>query len=121
MKPHQQLFVWQKSFSLVKDLYLLTNTFPADEKFCIVSQIRRAAISIPCNIAEGAARKTYKEFRHFLYIASGSISELDTLILLSYSLEYLSQNEKDSILTELGTLAKMLRGLINKLTQNISE
>jgi four helix bundle protein len=86
MKPHKKLEVWQKSFDFVKDLYLVTRSFASDERFGIVSQIRRAAVSIPVNISEGATRKSKKEFVQFLFIAAGSASELDTLLLLSKSL-----------------------------------
>lgn len=68
MKPHKKLHSWTKSFEFVKDIYLVTSKFPSEEKFGLVSQMRRASVSIPVNIAEGAARKSPKEFRQFLYI-----------------------------------------------------
>jgi four helix bundle protein len=74
MKPHQNLESWRKSFSLVKKLYLLTKKFPTDEKYGLISQIRRSAVSIPANIAEGAGRKSDKEFINFLSMALGSLS-----------------------------------------------
>jgi four helix bundle protein len=115
MKPHKNLNVWQKSFDLVKDLYLITCTFPNDEKFGIVSQIRRAAVSIPVNIAEGAARKSKKEFGQFLYIAAGSTSELDTLLLLSKSLQLAKPEEVDNLIDKVEIISKMLFGLINSV------
>src|SRR6185369_3749136 len=97
MKPHQRLDAWKLSFEFVKLIYRATSTFPADEKFGIVSQLRRAATSVPTNIAEGAARQTKKEFRQFLFISSGSLSELDTLLLLSKELEFISFPEFDNL------------------------
>jgi hypothetical protein len=74
-KPHKKLNVWQTAMKVAQMVYKLTNAFPADEKFGLVSQMRRAAISIPCNIAEGAARQGKKEFKNFLSMAQGSLSE----------------------------------------------
>lgn len=95
MKPHQNLEVWKKSFVLVKKLYFLTSSFPTAEKFGIITQIRRSAISIPLNIAEGSARRSDKELLQFLYIALGSASELDTLLLLSKDLGFIDPLECD--------------------------
>ncbi|MCO4294285.1 four helix bundle protein [Solitalea sp. MAHUQ-68] len=120
MKPHQKLEVWRRSFRLVVDLYRLTSSFPSEEKFGIISQIRRAAVSVPVNISEGAARQTKKEFVQFLYIASGSLSELDTLILLSDELEFIKDKEQFTrVYAELESITKMLMGLINSVKQNI--
>jgi four helix bundle protein len=86
MKTHKDLKVWQESIRLVTTIYDKTKSFPKDEIFSLTSQIRRCAISIPSNIAEGAARESNKEFIRFLYIAQGSISELDTQLLIAYNL-----------------------------------
>jgi four helix bundle protein len=112
MKPHKKLEVWQRSFDLARDLYLVTNHFPSEEKFGMTSQIRRAATSIPVNIAEGAARRSNKEFVHFLYVAAGSASELDTLLLLSQTLGLGKKEELDVLLSKLEDISKMLFGLI---------
>lgn len=88
MKTFKDLIVWQKSFDLSYEIYQLTKQFPRDEMFAIVSQIRRAAVSIPANIAEGFGRKTDKEFERFIRIAYGSATELETHLLLSQKLEY---------------------------------
>lgn len=117
MKPHKKLEVWQKSFDLVKDLYLVTGSFPTEEKFGIVSQIRRAAVSIPVNISEGATRKSKKEFVQFLHIASGSASELDTLLLLSKSLQFAKPEELLVFIEKLEIISKMLYGLINSVNR----
>ena len=79
-KPHKSLDVWKKAVDLVQQIYDLTRNFPKNEDYSLTSQMRRAAISVPSNIAEGAARQTKKEFMQFLHMAQGSLSELDTQI-----------------------------------------
>jgi four helix bundle protein len=114
MKPHQKLEVWKQSFEFVKSAYVATRAFPSDEKFGMISQIRRAAVSVPANISEGAARKSKKEFVRFLYISLGSASELDTLLLLSKELEMLEEKEFNRLNEQLEGIFKMLLGLINR-------
>lgn len=115
MKPHKNLNAWIKSFELVKELYLLTNNFPTDEKFGITSQIKRAAVSVPVNIAEGSARKSPKEFIHFLHIALGSLTELDTLILLSTELQFIKDEECQIVIDKLDVIGKLIYGLIRSI------
>jgi len=115
MKPHQKLNAWINSFKLVKTLYETTNTFPSEEKFGLTSQIRRAAVSVPVNIAEGASRKGKKEFIQFLYISLGSLTELDTLILLSCDLGFISSDKTALLINEMDSIGKMIYGLIKKL------
>src|ERR1039458_5590789 len=91
MKPHKNLLCWQESFKLAIDLYKITKDFPNDEKFGITSQIRRASSSVPINISEGVARNSSREFAQFHYIALGSLSELDTLLLLCIELGYIKK------------------------------
>ena len=91
MKTHKDLNVWKESISLVTFIYEKTKLFPKDELYALTSQIRRSAISIPSNISEGAARESNKEFLRFLFIAQGSISELDTQLLIANNLNFLSQ------------------------------
>ncbi|MCE6989763.1 four helix bundle protein [Dyadobacter sp. CY323] len=119
MKPHKQLNSWKKSFELVKILYAITASFPPDERFGLVSQIRRAAVSVPVNIAEGAARKGKKEFIHFLHIALGSLTELDTLILLSTDLKFMSEEQSISVINELDIIGKLIFGLVKKLEDSV--
>jgi four helix bundle protein len=119
MKPHQNLEVWKKSFALVTKLYLLTASFPSTEKYGITSQLRRAAISIPLNIAEGSARRSDKELLQFLYIALGSASELDTLLLLSKDLGFINPLDCDSVLDDLNIIFKLLIGFINAVKKRI--
>ena len=118
-KPHHNLDVWKRSLELTKSLYQTTRNFPSEEKYGMTSQIRRAAVSVPANIAEGAARRSKKEFVRFLDISLGSASELDTLILLSRDLEMLEAKESDRLIEELDIVYKMLRGLIKRNQQLI--
>ena len=115
MKPHKNLNAWQKSFEIVKELYSVTSNFPSEEKFGLVSQIRRAAVSVPVNIAEGAARKSKKEFIYFLHIALGSLTELDTLILLSEDLSFIKKEESEVIISKFDIIGKLIYGLVKSL------
>ena len=107
--------VWKKSVDLVVDIYKTTENFPKDEKFGLTSQIRRVAISIPANIAEGAGRKSNKEFINFLSIAQGSASEVETEILIAYRLEYLTLETYDKLIENLDNIGRMITGLSNHL------
>lgn len=115
MKPHKNLNAWIKSFEFVTEVYRVTATFPSDEKFGITSQMRRAAVSIPVNIAEGAARKSKKEFVHFLHISLGSLTELDTLFLLSIELGLLEKAEGELLIDKLEIIGKIIYGLIKSI------
>ncbi len=98
MKTHKDLEIWQKSIDLIKDMYDMTANFPNEEMFGLTSQIRRAAISIPSNIAEGAARQSRKENIRFLYVALGSLSELETQLIIADKLNYpVKQDNFDDI------------------------
>ena len=114
-KPHKNLEVWKLSVDFVKDIYTLTTNFPDEEKFGIISQLRRAVVSIPTNIAEGAARSTKKELRNFLYIASGSLSEIDTLLTISKELGFIKESQLDALNEKLVKIDIMLDGLIKKI------
>ena len=103
---------------VAKTIYSLTAKFPLDERFGLVSQIRRAAVSIPSNIAEGHARKSRIEFRQFIFIALGSLAELETQLLLSNKLDFISKEEIEGIMLQLNTLGKMLRGLSKSLASS---
>lgn len=109
---YRKLIVWQKSYQLVKDVYLLTKSFPRDEQFGLVSQMRRCSISIPSNIAEGQQRNNAKEYKQFLGIARGSAAELSTQLLL---VKDLYKNDVASLLEEIEGVQKMLYALIQKL------
>jgi four helix bundle protein len=115
IKTHKDLDVWKKSMDLVMDVYRNTQTFPKEEVYGLTSQIRRAVVSIPCNIAEGASRNSKKEFCQYLYIALGSASELETQILITDRLGYIQ--ESDKLLEKTDSIKKMLNGLIKHLTR----
>jgi len=114
-KPHKNLDVWKKSLDLIIRVYKLTKDFPQYEYYGIVAQMRRAALSISSNIAEGAARQTKKEFIQHLYIAQGSLSELDTQFEIAKSLGYLVSNELIHISELAVRVDKMITGLIKSL------
>jgi len=111
MRPHEKLEVWGKAIDFVVNIYKVTDSFPKEEKFGITSQIRRAAVSIPANIAEGAARQSPKEFAHFLSIAQGSASELETELLIAQRLNYLQEEVYLEMRTSLDSIGRMVVGL----------
>jgi len=113
IKNHKDLEVWKKSMDLVSYIYEITEPFPNKELYGLTNQIRRAAVSVPSNIAEGAARSSKKEFIQFLYIALGSLSELETQIIIANRLEYL--NNLDILLEDLKFVQKLINGLIYHL------
>jgi len=119
MKPHQKLEVWKQSFEYVKKMYALTASFPQEEKYGLISQIRRASVSIPVNIAEGSARRSDKKLIQFLYIALGSASEVDTLLLLSKDLGFLESAICESSIVELDSICKLLIGFINMVKRRV--
>lgn len=110
---YKDLEVWSEAMSLAKMIYPIVQSFPEIEKFSLVSQIKRSAISIPSNIAEGCGRQTSKDTIRFLYISRGSLYELETQILLANSLEYINQESFDSILPKILTTKRLLNGFIN--------
>ena len=114
-KPHKSLDCWQRAVGFVTELYQITAHFPAEEKFGITSQLRRAAVSIPANIAEGAGRNTAKEFLQFLFIARGSLAEVDTLLTVSINLKFLNDSDYQTLLQSLENTSRPLHGLIQKL------
>ena len=109
MQTHKDLDVWKLGIDLVERVYKETKNFPKEEQFGLVSQMRRAAVSVPSNIAEGAARKGNAEFLQFLYISLGSLSELETQILISIRLKYLNN---ESLLESIALIGKKLINLI---------
>ena len=111
-KSHKRLDVWQKSIALAKSIYEVTGIYPPEEKYGLVSQMRRAAVSIPSNIAEGAARQTNKDTLQFFIIARSSLSELDTQIELSCSFGIIDSNNYQNLQNQLDTVDSLLSGLI---------
>jgi len=118
IRTHKDLDVWKDSIELVTKIYQLVSNFPKEERFGLVDQIKRAAISIPSNIAEGAARNSQKEFLQFLYIALGSIAELETQLIISKKLGFLND---EGIFEDLEKIKSKLLGLIRYLRKKKNE
>jgi four helix bundle protein len=112
---YRDLVVWKKGIALTKLIYDLTRTFPSEEKFGLVSQMRRASVSIPSNIAEGQARRTTGEFVQFISHAEGSVAELDTQLHLACELDFVSTKQTEPSHLLLEDLRRMLNGLRRKL------
>ncbi len=115
VKSHKDLVVWQKAVTLSLDVYKLTNNFPSREIYGLSSQMRRAAISIPSNIAEGSGRSTRKDYANFLHIAYGSTAELETQMLIALRLSFFDIATYESVNALLVEVSKMLRAMIEKL------
>ncbi len=118
IKSYSDLNIWKRSISLVEEIYKITKNFPKEEIYGLTSQLRRSAVSIPSNIAEGFMRFHNKEYRQFLYISLGSCAELTTQIIISSHLSYLNSEETEEILNEIDEISKMIMGLIKKLNAN---
>jgi four helix bundle protein len=112
LKTHKDLDVWKHALDLAQDVYQATREFPKEELYGLTMQVRRAAVSIACNIAEGAARRSKKEFVQFLYIALGSSAELETQLLLAERMGFLSPSR---LLTRIERVRMMLLGLLRFL------
>jgi four helix bundle protein len=115
MNKYKELKVWKKSVELATDVYKLTKDFPSDERFGLISQINRSVVSIASNIAEGSGRDSKKEFNRFLSIAYGSAYELETQLIISNNLKYLSMENFKSITVSIDEVQKMLFGLQRSL------
>ena len=116
MHKYKDLKVWQKGIELTTHIYKVTSSFPSDEKFGLTHQIRKASVSIPSNIAEGAGRNGTKEFRHFLSIAAGSCYETETQLIIAQNLKYIKDNaETNEIFKLIEEIQKMLFAFSNKL------
>ena len=114
MRNHKDLVVWQKGILLVQRLYEITHDFPKDEIYGITSQMRRAAVSIPSNIAEGFGRAHEKELIHFLYVSLESASELETQLIICHNIDYLNDIQFEELLSLNNEIIRMLSALINK-------
>jgi four helix bundle protein len=117
MNSHKDLDVWKRAIEFVRKVYGLTSSFPKEEMYGLTNQVRRAAVSIPFNIAEGAARATKREFRQFLYISLGSLSEAETQLIIANKLGMLSITDFDSCGTDVVATRKMLLGLIRSISK----
>lgn len=119
MGSFRELNVWKKSMELVKEVYSVLDSFPNQEKFALADQIRRAAVSIPSNIAEGSARNSDKEFLQFLYIARGSRAELESQLEIAKMLGYISQSRFEELLKISEEIGKMLNKFISSIKSKI--
>lgn len=115
IQSHRDLIVWQKAIDLVDSVYSLTQAFPVEERYGLVSQLRRAAVSIPANIAEGRARGTRKDYRNFLIMAYGSCAELETHIVISRRLAYSGAEQCATVEMQLSEVSRMLNRMIASL------
>ena len=115
-RNYKELQIWQKGMGLAKSVYLLTETLPAPERYGLISQMRRAAISVPSKIAEGQARQGSKEFLHFLSHATGSLAELDTQMLLSIDLGFCKEEDVAPITDQILEIQKMIASIRRKLS-----
>ena len=111
----KDLKIWDKGINLVIDIYKLTSKFPSEEKYGLISQIRRSAVSIPSNIAEGHSRKTSKDLKQFIAIAKGSLSELETQLIISFKLNFISKEEFAIISEKIKELEKITASFYGKL------
>ena len=117
MDSHKNLIVWQKSISLVKLVYPAMRLFPNDEQFGLISQIKRSAVSIPSNIAEGFGRGSKRECKRFIHIALGSATELDTQLIISNELGFLNEKDYAEVYSLLSEVKRMLKALIKSLKE----
>ena len=117
MQRFTELQVWQRSHKLALAAYRVTATFPSAERFGLTSQLRRAAASVPTNIAEGSKRESNQEYARFLNIAEGSLAETEYLLMLSRDLGFLARDAADGLMTEITEIARMLNALKKKVTE----
>ena len=116
-RSYRDLDVWKLAISLVKGIYQLTGKFPASENYGLTSQIRRAAVSIPSNIAEGQGRNSPKEFRQFLSVGLGSLAELETQLIIAQEIDYLTLEELQPLLHTLDRIRKMMKSLASRVSR----
>lgn len=120
IRSYRDLEVWQKSRALVSRIYRLTKTFPKEEMFGLTSQLRRAAISVPSNIAEGKSRRSTRDYMRFLDIAYGSIAEVETQLHIACDLVYTTGKKITRLLHDYAEIGRMLNGLLNSLEKKLS-
>lgn len=118
IRSHRDLIVWQKAMDLVESVYKATASFPKEETYALTSQIRRAVVSIPANIAEGQGRRLTKEYLYFLANARGSLLELDTHLEIAVRLKYFSREHYSQLRDQLNEVAKILNGLMRAVEQS---
>lgn len=117
LKSYKDLIVWKKAYDLTLEVYRITKGFPADERYGLTSQLRRAAVSVPSNIAEGYGRRTTPDYVRALYIAYGSICEVETQVMLARDLHYVKAADMKSLEDHIAEVERMLKALIRSLEQ----
>jgi four helix bundle protein len=117
VRDYTELIVWQKAMAVVTDIYKASENFPQRELYGLSSQLRRAAVSIPSNIAEGQGRRSTKEFKHFLSNAQGSLCEVETQVRIAGNLGYLAAGAVDELLTKAAEIGRILHGLQASLAE----
>ncbi|GAI86522.1 unnamed protein product [marine sediment metagenome] len=115
IKSYKDLNIWKRSIEVVEDIYKITKNFPKEEIYGLTSQLRRSAVSIPSNIAEGFARFSNKEYKQFLFISLGTCAEFSTQIIIALRLGYFENKKADKLLNEIDEISKMTMSLIKKL------
>jgi four helix bundle protein len=114
-RNYRDLLAWQKAMALVKSVYEVTREFPRTERFTLTDQVRRAAISVPSNVAEGQARRSPREFAHYVRLALGSLAELDTQLVIARELGYVNGSASEAVEAQVVEVRKMLNGLLSSL------
>jgi four helix bundle protein len=117
VRRFNDLIAWQKAMDLVEDVYRLTKLFPKDELFGLTSQLRRAAVSIPSNVAEGQSRRSSKEFIQFLSVAQGSLAEVETQVLIATRLQYIPEDHSRGLLEKTAELGRIMNGLVEAISK----
>ena len=117
VRNYQELIIWQRAMDLVETVYKASKCFPREELYALTSQVRRAAISIPSNIAEGQGRRTTSDFLRHLSIAYGSLREVETQLLIAGRLNYLTASQVETVMNRAGEVGRLLNGLMNSLSR----
>ena len=121
MKCYRDLDVWRQGIDLVTEIYVMTRNFPREERYALGSQMQRAAVSVPANIAEGHARFSRKEFLHFLSISLGSLAELDTHLTIAHKLDYIPEDLVKSTANLMDSLGRRIRNLQKSLQKKVDQ
>ena len=117
VKDYKDLIVWQKGIEIVDEIYTITDKFPASELYGLTSQMRRASVSVPSNIAEGFVRNYSKEYKQFLYVSLGSCAELDTQLIIAHRRNYITKAKMEKLAEDINHESRMLASLIGKIGQ----
>jgi len=116
LSSYKDLTAWQKAMTLVEMVYVATGEFPKHETYGLASQMRRAAVSVPSNVAEGQVRFSKRDFRHVLRLSRGSLAELETQVLIAQRLKYIDGNSSETMLSSIDELSQILSGLISSIS-----